>query len=277
MGDKLYQIRKKIDAMDQQILEALRTRTLLIEEVAKYKENDPVKIRPAREIQINEFLKQQEIPAYPAPVLQHIWRQIIGSTLLCEGDFPVGLYLSESDVIHDIQLRYQAKIYFGILCPLVETSDLQQCFEDLLSHKTQVAIISSKSVDQHQRPWWFALAQIQPRAKWNLRICLKLPLWQEAHMPFIDSFALSCAQPDKSGYDQSYFALMLQPEYYQQALDILNKSDQTLILDRYDKEYSIWVRQDHDHRQLDLQTLDQSWLLDYRFLGYAQSQSLNDI
>ncbi len=269
MSDKLQHIRKQIDAMDQQILEALRTRTLLIEEVAKYKKNDPVKIRPAREIQMNEFLKKQKIPAYPAPVLQHIWRQIIGSTLLCEGDFPVGLYLPKLDVAHDLYLRYQAKTYFGTLCPLVEADNLQKCFEDLLSYQTQVAIVSAQSVDQDLQPWWFALAQIQPRAQWNLRICLKLPLWQEVDMPFIESYALSCAEPDQSGYDQSYFALMLREEYYQKTLDILHQSQYSHVLDQYDKGYSIWIRQDHDHQQPNLEKIDPSWLSGCRFLGYA--------
>lgn len=269
MGDKLLEIRQQIDAMDQQILDALHKRALLIEKVAEYKENDPVKIRPAREIQMNEFLKRQKVPAYPAPVLQHIWRQIIGSTLLCEGDFPVGLYFSD-DALHNFQLCYQAKIYFGILCPLVEVNSLGQCFNDLLSHQTQVAIISAKSVDQHQRPWWYALAQIPPREQWNLRICLKLPLWQEVDMPFMESYALSCAEPDQSGHDQSYFALSLQPAYYQKAIDVLSNSKGSHILDQYEKEFSIWIRQDHDQHQPDLSELDQSWFLDYRFLGYTQ-------
>ncbi len=270
MTDKLQQIRMQIDAMDQQILEALHQRTALIEQVAQYKQDDPVKIRPAREIQMNAMLKKQHIAAYPAPVLQHIWRQIIGSTLLCEGDFPVGL-LDGQNAVENLQLRYQAKSHFGILCPLMPSTDLAEFFQNLLDFKIQVGIISAYAHDAQNAPWWFLLAQIPARESWNLRICLKLPLWEEIDMPSLPSYALSCAHLQQSGSEQSYFVLRVKAEYYAQAVEIITQDEETMLLDTYAKEHSIFICQNHN--ATDYQSPFASDLLETaNFVGYAQAE-----
>ena len=65
MVRELPELRREIDAIDDQLHELLRARTKIVEEVRAYKQDERVKIRPAREAEIIYRLFAQHEGAFP--------------------------------------------------------------------------------------------------------------------------------------------------------------------------------------------------------------------
>jgi len=88
---KLTELRNKIDAIDNQLLDLLRARANVIEEVRAVKGKQAVYIRPGREASMLRILVKQPMGHLPQGLIHRLWREMIGAFTLQEGAMKVAL------------------------------------------------------------------------------------------------------------------------------------------------------------------------------------------
>lgn len=239
MTDELTVLRRKIDGIDKEILKLLTQRSDIVSQVAQYKKNFPVKIRPAREIQMSWYLSEYASEAYPAPVLQRIWREIITSTLTLEGGFSVALYFDEAkDLSTSMALWDLTRDHFGTWCALYRQKDKIEIIEALARHEVELAVLPIKNQSIDPTPWWLYLAHRLPEntreEQWKPRISFLMPFSgpsnSHAYLD-IQALALSCAQPENSGHDESIYCIEIAPEAYADFLHFMSKQSAYEIIE----------------------------------------------
>ncbi len=237
MTNILTDLRKQIDEIDNVILDLLSKRSDIVSQVAIHKKELPVKIRPAREIQMNWNLAKHASKAYPAPVLQRIWREIITSTLTLEGGFTVSIFFDKLNDLHtSLALWDLTRDHFGTWCPIYRKLNKIEMIEDLARYKTELAVLPIKNQSIDPTPWWLYLAhRPKQEGNWNPRISFHLPFSgpsnSHSYMDNIEALALSCAQPEASGYDESLYCIEVKtsPEAYQKFMFTLSKEGYEII------------------------------------------------
>ncbi len=94
---KLTTLRNRIDAIDNQLLDLLRARANVIEEVRGVKGKQSVYIRPGREASMLRVLVKQPMGHLPQGLVHRLWREIIGAFTLQEGAMKVALPLLDGE------------------------------------------------------------------------------------------------------------------------------------------------------------------------------------
>lgn len=233
MTNPLAELRIQIDAIDDEILSLLEKRSKVVYKVGEYKEKQPVKVRPAREIQMNWNLAQKSIPAYPAPVLQRIWREIITSTLTIEGDFAVSVFFDENnDLRTSLALWDLTRDHFGSWCPIYRSTDKIAMIEQLARHDVELVVMPIKNISIDPEPWWLYLAHRPQEAEWYPRIAFHLPFSGPSNSRAyhdIEALVLSCASIEPSGYDETLFCIEVLEGDYAQFLQDIQKQDCVVI------------------------------------------------
>lgn len=149
MARELSELRREIDAIDDQLHELLRKRTLIVEEVRIYKVNERVKIRPAREAEIIYRLFAQHKDAFPKRELFRIWRELIVATLRMEGPFSVGVYMSEDDGGFWDMARDQ----YGSFTPMLPFPSTRRIIEAVQKQEVTLGIVPLPARTE-DNPWW---------------------------------------------------------------------------------------------------------------------------
>ncbi len=233
MADELKNLREQIDEIDKEILALLSHRSDIVSQVAKYKKDFPVKIRPAREIQMNWNLASYASDAYPAPVLQRIWREIITSTLTLEGGFSASLFFDEKHDLHTSMAIWDlTRDHFGSWCALYRHSDKIAMIESLARHEVELVVLPIRNISIDTIPWWLYLAHRPKEKEWYPHISFLLPFSgpsnSHAYLD-IEALALSCAQLEDSGYDDSIYCIEVDDESYTDFLDFMKESQYEII------------------------------------------------
>lgn len=229
MDNPLLRLRDEIDNIDDEILDLLEKRSKIIHKVGEYKKAQPIKVRPAREIQMNWKLAQHSIDAYPAPVLQRIWREIITATLTAEGDFSVSTFFDDSnELITSLALWDLTRDHFGSWCPIYRKIDKIEMIEQLAKYEVELAVMPIKNVSIDARPWWLYLAHRSKEAEWYPRIAFHLPFSGPSNSRAyhdVEALVLSCAKLEPSGHDETLFCIeVLEGDYGQFLSDITSQS-----------------------------------------------------
>lgn len=112
---QLTALRNKIDAIDNQLLDLLRARANVIEEVRGVKGKQAVYIRPGREASMLRILVNQPMGHLPPGLVHRLWREMIGAFTLQEGAMKVALPLLDGEQgFWDI-----ARDHFGSFTPML--------------------------------------------------------------------------------------------------------------------------------------------------------------
>jgi chorismate mutase/prephenate dehydratase len=199
----LDEIRKKIDALDNQIHDLLMERADLIIGVTeeKKKNNIPV-VQPAREaVMIRRLLARHRGPL-PEAAIVGIWRELVGAVSLLQ----TGLKVSVSAAPNDAYCWDMAKNYFGTVLPITRATNSLMALASVRENDSNFAVMPWPQ-DGEQAPWWpFLVNQKEDR----MRIVCALPYGsKEQQMTAIRDRALVISKTDfaPSGEDHSFIAL----------------------------------------------------------------------
>lgn len=153
MARDLTELRREIDAIDDQLHDLLKQRTKIVEEVRLYKKNERVKIRPAREAEIIYRLFAQHEGKFPKAELFRIWRELIVATLRLEGPFSAGVFMTEDDSgFWDL-----ARDHFGSYTPMTPFPSTRRIIEAVQKQEVTVGILPIPARTEDD-PWWRRLA-----------------------------------------------------------------------------------------------------------------------
>jgi chorismate mutase len=204
MSEKLKDIRKKIDQLDNQIHDLLMERADLIVGVTeeKRKNNIPV-VQPAREAQMVRRLLERHRGPLPEAAIIGIWRELVGAVSLLQTGLKVSV--SPEPFCWDM-----AKNYFGSVLPMVRAANTMMAIAALRENDSNFAVLPWPQ-DGEQTPWWpFLINQKEDR----MRIVSALPFGSYAkQFGTIKDRSLIISKTDfaPSGDDHSFLALEIDP------------------------------------------------------------------
>jgi len=201
MARDLSDLRRDIDALDDQLHALLHQRTKIIEDVRAYKQNERIKIRPAREAEIIYRLFAQHQGAFPKCELFRIWRELIVATLRLEGPFSVGVLINENDGgFWDL-----ARDQYGSFTPMTPFPSTRRIIEAVQKQEVTLGIVPLPT-RKEDKPWWRRIVFEGPNTP---RIIARLPFVPGGNARAQESEALVICPvaQEATGRDRTYLAL----------------------------------------------------------------------
>jgi chorismate mutase / prephenate dehydratase len=147
--DKLAAIRRRIDAIDDKLLDLLMDRARAMAEVQAAKGGAAgVLARPGREIAILRRLIARRNGALPADLVVRIWRDTMTSFTRLQGPFAIGTL--DKPAMIDL-----ARQHYGLAAPLVEVGTPGTLFAKLVDGAVHLALFPSP--EDSAQAWWLRL------------------------------------------------------------------------------------------------------------------------
>ncbi len=183
----LADLRKEIDAIDEQMHRLLMQRGDIIDRLIQVKKTQEVgsAFRPAREADMMKRLVQRHRGILPLDTVESIWRIIVSSFTYVQAPF-----CAHADVsVGEAAMRDSARFHFGFIVPYVAHFSAQAAVEAAAKSKGDLALVSATS---GHTPWWITL---EPAGA--PKIIARLPFLERAdHPAALPVFAISRVADD---------------------------------------------------------------------------------
>jgi chorismate mutase len=183
----LADLRKEIDAIDEQMHRLLMQRGDIIDRLIKVKKTQEVgsAFRPAREADMMRRLVQRHRGILPLTTVESIWRVIVSSFTYVQAPFSVHADVS----VGESAMRDSARFHFGFIVPYVAHFSAQAAVEAVANSKGDLAMVSAVS---GHTPWWITLEPVGAP-----KIIARLPFLERAdHPAALPVFAISRVADD---------------------------------------------------------------------------------
>ena len=169
----LAELRKEIDAIDEQVHRLLMARGDIIDRLIQVKQTQEVgsAFRPAREADMMRRLVKRHRGILPLDTVESIWRVIISTFTYVQAPFSVHADVS----IGESAMRDSARFHFGFTVPYVAHFSAQAAVDGVARSKGDLALVSATS---SRAPWWIAL-----EAHGAPKIIARLPFVERADHP----------------------------------------------------------------------------------------------
>jgi len=171
----LAELRKEIDAIDEQVHRLLMARGDIIDRLIQVKKTQEVgsAFRPAREASMMRELVQRHRGILPLDAIESIWRVIISTFTYVQAPFAVHADLSAGDAL----MRDSARFHFGFTVPFEPHIGASSVVEAVSESKGDLGLIPAFAV-AGAGPWWAAL-------EFNAapKIIARLPFVERANHP----------------------------------------------------------------------------------------------
>jgi chorismate mutase / prephenate dehydratase len=161
--DKLAAIRRRIDGIDDKLLDLMMDRARAMDEVQAAKGGSAgILARPGREIAILRRLIARREGPLPTDLVIRLWRDIVTSFTRLQGPFAIGV-LDEPETLVDIARRH-----YGLAAPLIEVANPSTLFGKLSDGVVQLVLLPSP--EDSPTSWWTRLA------RGDMQIVARLPV-----------------------------------------------------------------------------------------------------
>lgn len=198
----LSELRRRIDALDDQLLGLIGDRSRIVEDVIRAKAGTPGgAMRPAREAQILRRLAEQHTGPLPFATIARIWRELISAlTVMQQPDFSVALT--------DEAALPAARNHFGGGVPMSALQSAQAVIRAVSMGEVTLGLLPVPD-GEGTAPWWpylmgNGLGDNPPR------VVLRLPFVETVSTKDGgDWLAISCIPQDPSDSDSTLLALTL--------------------------------------------------------------------
>lgn len=141
MQKQLNKFRKKIDAIDERLIDLLAKRSEVIAEVKNLKKDIYPKIRIARETLQAYKIQKSNFGFYKHETMQKVWREFIFASLCIEGDLNIEVLNNSEDVNSITPLWVLTRDHFGTYSNVSTTDSLAKIFDNLERNITTLAVI----------------------------------------------------------------------------------------------------------------------------------------
>lgn len=203
-------IRQQIDGIDDQLLDLLRQRVQLVEQVAAAKAAGTTPapaheiVRPGREAEILRRLLARAEGALPRRLVVALWREMIAAFSQMQG-VPLKAVVYDPDPVNGAY-RAVARDYCGNAIPARLVTSAIAAVRAVSDGTATVAILPLP-LEGEQEPWWPMLAGPEGRTP---RIIARLPFARVAGEP--EALVLSFASASDTGQDQSLVVVELRDD-----------------------------------------------------------------
>jgi len=169
----LAELRKEIDAIDEQVHRLLMARGDIIDRLIQVKQTQEVgsAFRPAREASMMRHLVERHRGILPLDTIESIWRVIISTFTYVQAPFSVHADSS----INESAMRDSARFHFGFVVPYVAHFSGAAAVDAVAKSKGDLALVSAVS---SRSPWWNEL-----EADGAPKIIARLPFLERADHP----------------------------------------------------------------------------------------------
>ncbi len=197
--------RDQIDAMDDQIVSLLKSRTEIVHRVGALKaEHLPGRcpLRPGREAtQLRRIYAAFQGSRFLPEAAIGIWRAIIGASLCVEGEFRICVYATEEHP----DLYWLAKEYFGSFMTITREPGVKRIMGNVIDGKATIGVLPMLRSGA-SAPWW---PDLSLSGHDGPKIFARMP-FHEQPRPALDkhcALAIGMITPEDTGDDVSFFAL----------------------------------------------------------------------
>jgi chorismate mutase len=169
----LDELRKEIDAIDEQMHHLLMQRGDIIDRLIRVKQTQEIgsAFRPAREASMMRQLVQRHRGILPLDTVESIWRVIISTFTYVQAPFSVHADIS----VGESAMRDSARFHFCFTVPYASHFSASAAVEAVARSKGDLALVSATS---GRNPWWIAL-----EGKDAPKIIARLPFVERADHP----------------------------------------------------------------------------------------------
>ncbi len=169
----LQDLRKEIDAIDEQVHHLLMARGDIIDRLISVKQTQEVgsAFRPAREADMMRRLVQRHRGILPLDTVESIWRVIISTFTYVQAPFSIHADISQDEAA----MRDLARFHFGFTVPYVSQENAAEAVDAVAKSKGDLALVSATS---SRTPWWIAL-----EADGAPKIIARLPFVERSDHP----------------------------------------------------------------------------------------------
>jgi chorismate mutase len=169
----LQDLRKEIDAIDEQVHKLLMARGDIIDRLISVKQTQEVgsAFRPAREADMMRRLVQRHRGILPLDTIEGIWRVIISTFTYVQAPFSIHADISQDEPA----MRDSARFHFGFTVPYVPQANAAEAVDAVAKSKGDLALVSATS---SRTAWWVAL-----EADGAPKIIARLPFVERSDHP----------------------------------------------------------------------------------------------
>lgn len=196
-GDSLEALRRRIDAIDDRLLELLAERAEVVLGIADAKRRGPdasgvrLALRPGREAIIMRRLLDRRRGVLPAALVVRLWREIFAFTTRLQGPMEICL-LDASRPCSEL-----ASFYYGAETPVRRLGSEKDVLREVAERGPAIGLLPAAG------DWWTAL-----RAAPGVAIVARLPFLSGVPAA-ADAFVIACMAAEPSGDDTSLIGLSL--------------------------------------------------------------------
>ncbi len=204
-GESLDAVRREIDAIDDQIHDALMRRAALVERVRTAKNGGPA-MRPGREAMILRRILTRHQGSLPPSVIARIWREIISAVTRQQGPLRIALYARERSASYwDL-----ARSHYGSVSPVSLHRNMHAVIRAASANDGTIGILPLPAEGERE-PWWPVLAT---GADDRPQVIARLPFLArpEGTSEPVEGLVISRVPPEASGRDRTLIAVSLKIE-----------------------------------------------------------------
>lgn len=208
----LQALRQEIDVIDDSIHDLIMERTKVVERVRKAKQDEKIKIRPAREAEILYRLMARHAGSFPKPELARIWREMIVATLRFEGPFSVAVSKPEGEQgCWDL-----ARDQYGAFTPVTRHVSNRGVVEAVRNGDATVGVLPLPRPDDVDH-WWRLLVSTMPETP---KIIARLPFIPGGNSRGTEDALVICnVAQEKTGRDRSFLAIEAEEDIGAKAIE----------------------------------------------------------
>jgi len=213
MSEDITDLREKIDAIDDSIIELLGKRLEIVKEVGKRKAgastNNLSFIRAGREANMLRELTKKAQGKFPPAAVATIWRMIISTSLSFEQKMNISAYIKDGDKT----CYWRAREYYGTFLPITCDNSSDKIIQSVASGEVAVGVLPL--MDDSDNPWW-----IRPHEEENdIYIFARIPFISHKESIAKPVLCIANVIPEKTEDDISIIAI-----HSEKPKDIISKA-----------------------------------------------------
>lgn len=202
--DRLGELRRRIDSIDDRIQDLLIERTEVVADIAQIKQKGAAQAyRPGREAAVIRRLLERHHGDFPKLVIVRLWRELLGATTRLQSNFDVAVYrTAEVSAYWDL-----AREHFGSSLQLTAFPSEGQVIAAVAERSMAAGIVPLPQHDD-MSPWWSNLLRDSNDGP---QVVARLPFAAAAGRQVFEALVVGGSADEQTDDDRSLIVIEVEP------------------------------------------------------------------